>query len=467
MVMHDAAKQVVALAGMVAAVIAVIAIGEVDRAARGRAAAVPWQQVETGDDHIGPIELAHELLRARSEVTLIDVRPREEFERFHLPGALSMTVPDLVGERGAAALAAGPRLVVIYSNGAAHPAQAWVELQRRGYDNVRVLDGGLDAFRLQELTPPSLRSDLDAATQDAHSGFFAVCQRAFLGSFEPAPVSTWASDPPHLVAPCVVSPSWLAQRLATVVVLDVRARSAYDAAHVEDSVHVPLSSLRSRHGDRDLMLLPAEVLAATFGALGIALDTPVAIVAADRVQDAALAALALLRTGHTAVAIVEGGVLRWAAEGLPLDEETVTPTKVVHGVRDGADDFTIGIDEVARLVQQGAVAIVDVRTPEQFHGTAGSEARRGHIPGAYNRPLDRDTRGGAFAALDDVVAGYAALGVDGTRPTIVTCRTGHQAAATFFLLRYLRGQERVKWFNGSFTEWAERTDLPVATGGVE
>ncbi|MEQ1634557.1 MAG: rhodanese-like domain-containing protein, partial [Planctomycetota bacterium] len=440
MVMHDATKQVVALAAMVAAVVAVVAIGGVDTHAQGSSASVPWEQVETGDDHIGPIELAHELLRARSEIALVDVRPREEFERFHLPSAISMTVPELVGDRGAAVFAGTPRLVVVYSNGAAHPAQAWVELQRQGYGNVRVLDGGLDAFVQQVLTPPSLRSDLDAATAEAQRGFFAVCKSAFLASSDAGPVSTWASDPRELAAPCVVSPAWLAQHLPTVAVLDVRARSAYDAAHVKSSVHVPLSSLRSRHGDRDLMLLPAEALAATFGSLGIAIDTPVAIVADDRVQDAALAALALLRTGHTAVAIVEGGVLRWAAEGLPLDDEPVTPTKVVHGVGVGADDFTIGIDEVARLVQQDKAAVVDVRVAEQFRGTVGGDARRGHIPGARNRPLDRDVVGGAFAPREVVNKGYEALGIDGTRPTIVTCRTGHQAAATFFLLRYLRGQ---------------------------
>jgi thiosulfate/3-mercaptopyruvate sulfurtransferase len=46
------------------------------------------------------------------------------------------------------------------------------------------------------------------------------------------------------------------------------------------------------------------------------------------------------------------------------------------------------------------------------------------------------------------------------------CRTGHQAAQTFFVLRFLLGRTNVKWCNGSFTIWAERTDLPVATGGA-
>jgi rhodanese-related sulfurtransferase len=135
--------------------------------------------IETGADHIDARELADELLANRPGLVLVDVRPLDEYRRFHLPGAIRLTIPELCGSAGTELFAAKPRLVVLYSNGPAHPGQAWVELRRQGREQVRVLAGGLDEFAARLLTPPSLREPCsatpDPAAQADHRALLARC----------------------------------------------------------------------------------------------------------------------------------------------------------------------------------------------------------------------------------------------------------------------------------------------------
>lgn len=472
MTKNDTLMQVVALSAMAAAVAAALWIGGPDDSAstsRDVEAAPFWADVETGADHVDAVDLARRLLEGKERIAIVDVRPSEEFAQFHLRGAVSMSVPDLVGARGEALLARGDDLVVVCSNGPAHPAQAWVGLRRKGHDNVRVLEGGLDAMKRSVFTPPSLAADVDAATAVSRRAFVELARLALIAHEGEAPAKdSWSSDPVALETPCMVSPRWAASRLGEVVVVDVRPRVDFEQLHAPQAAHVEVAQLREPHGDRELMLLPAGRLAERFSQMGLSMETPVAIVA-DRLHDAAFAALAFLRTGHRKVAVVEGGIRAWARDGLPLVSDLAARAPAQHGFVTGADDFTMSVDELAQFVRDGRGIVVDSRPATQFEGSEGQEARRGHVPGAKNRPLakDLDRVTGLLVDRATMESGYAALGADGSTPVALMCRTGHQAAQQFFVLRHLLGRENVKWCNGSFTLWAARSDLPVVTGGEQ
>lgn len=166
---------------------------------RGEASAVPaWAHaVEAGDDHLPAAELARRLLDAPDSVLLVDVRPSEEFAAFHLVGSRNLDLPRLLGPEGAALLDAHPtRLVVLVSNGMTHPAQAWVELARRGRTNVRVLEEGLDGFRAAYLTPPSLRGPTTQrrASEDARL-FRALSERVLERRATPPPAAGQKEGP--------------------------------------------------------------------------------------------------------------------------------------------------------------------------------------------------------------------------------------------------------------------------------
>ncbi|MBK8095723.1 MAG: hypothetical protein IPK26_01365 [Planctomycetes bacterium] len=463
--------QVLGIGVMVVAVAAVVVTSGLHAPAAGTAAATraaPYlQDIETGADHVGADELARELLAARGDVVVVDVRPAEEFAAWHLPGARNLTVPEVVGAAGQQLLAGKPRLLVLCSNGPAHPAQAWVELRRQGHTNVRVLDGGLDAFKAKVLTPASLQPGADEGQIRAAAMGFALRRAFFLAAAKPNPLAAWATDPAELTAPTVVSTKWLQQRLGKVAIVDAREKAAeYADLHLPGAVHLPVASLRSKAGDRDLHLLSPRELAAKFGAVGISRTTPVVIYAEDKMQDATMAALAFVQAGHSALAILEGGLLRWATEKRSLVADVPAPAAVVYEPgRDAA--VSLDTDQVAAQWRAGT-AILDVRPAEGFTGAKSTEARPGHIPGARNRVFTKDLQRGDdghwFRPRAELEAEYGALGLRADQPVVVSCRTGHTASESYFVLRYLLGYRQAQFYNGSWTEWAARTDLPAATG---
>jgi 3-mercaptopyruvate sulfurtransferase SseA len=467
---NEGRKQAIAIGLMAIAVVAAVTIGGVATRAPGTQVEAAWlQEIETGADHIDAKNLARELLAGPSDLVLIDVRPAEEYARYHLPFAQNLSVPEVCGTAGAALFAQNPRLVVLYSNGPAHPAQAWLELQRQGHQNVKVLAGGLDDFKSLVLTPPSLRDGASEASSKAELPTSALERAFFLGDSSPNRLATWATDPAQLTAPTVVSPKWLHERLGKVAILDVRPSAVdFAALHVPGAVRLELGKMRIKQGDRDLFFLPPAEVARQFGELGVGDDTPVVIYADDKMQDATMAAVALLGTGHKSLALLEGGILRWATEKRPLTSVVTTPKPASLTVHPPIDDFAIVIDDLAKVVQNGSAQVLDVRPPEFFRGDKSTEARPGHIPGAKNRPYQKDlTRtedGQWFRDRKDLEQEYAALGLQKTEPIVVHCRTGHTASESYFVLRYLLGYDKVRWYNGSWTEWAARSDLPAKLG---
>lgn len=465
-------SQAVAIGVMVLALSAALAIGGLaPQAGQVSAAtgAAPWlQDVETGQDHIEPRELARELLAAPTDLALVDLRPAEEFAAWHLPTAVNLTVPQVCGDAGAALFARQPRLVVLYSNGPAHPGQAWVELRRQGRTNVKVLAGGLEDFKAQVLTPPSLREGATEASSKAEQPEFALVRAFFLGDAKANALATWATDPAELQQPTMVSPRWLHERMGRVAILDVRKPEEFAGLHLPGAQLLSLGDIRVRQDDRDLFFVPDAALAAHFGKLGLTRSTPVVIYADAKFQDATLAAVALLRLGHRSLAILEGGILRWATEQRPLTAAVTAATAATYEPLPGAAGFAIQIDELAAEVKAGGTAILDVRPPEFFRGEKSTEARPGHMPGAKNRLYSQDLKrtddGQWIRPRKDLEPEYAALGLAKDRPVVVTCRTGHTASEAYFVLRHLLGYEQVRWYNGSWTEWAARADLPAVTG---
>jgi rhodanese-related sulfurtransferase len=112
--------------------------------------------VEGGHDHMEPEELADRLSRGEPGLVVVDVRSAEEFQAFHLRGAVNVSLAQL-----AKFLAPHKNtgIIVLYSNGMTHPAQARDSLYRQGFRNVFILTDGLKGFLERCLMPVSLRSE--------------------------------------------------------------------------------------------------------------------------------------------------------------------------------------------------------------------------------------------------------------------------------------------------------------------
>ena len=123
-------------------------------AASGAPAESMLSEIESGVDHVEPTDLADRLLAGEAGLIVVDLRPSEEFHRFHLPGAMNIPLGRLAQDAPIRIPRVGS--VVLCTNGSAHAAQAWIYLRAAGWTNVSVLTDGLLGFWRDVMTPPSL-----------------------------------------------------------------------------------------------------------------------------------------------------------------------------------------------------------------------------------------------------------------------------------------------------------------------
>jgi thiosulfate/3-mercaptopyruvate sulfurtransferase len=120
---------------------------------------------------------------------------------------------------------------------------------------------------------------------------------------------------------------------------------------------------------------------------------------------------------------------------------------------------------------QDDAALIDVRSPEEFRGEKlapdhlpQEQAQRpGHIPGAANIPWAKAVDGttGKFLAPDALRSLYAGVGVTPDKDVVAYCRIGERSAHTWFVLRELLGYDRVRNYDGSWTEWGSLVGVPI------
>lgn len=442
-----------------------------DAAAGDAALAALGAQVELGADHVAATDLADQLLEDRAVV--FDLQTPEEFARLHLPGATNWTLGALLAPAGLAALdatRAGGAEAVLVSHGMTHAAQAWMALAARGRAaGVRVLEDGMAGFTATVLMPPSLRDPAAPQLAPADAVRFDELRRLVAGE-EPAPPGPFAGAPARLESPGVVTTAWLARNYGRVVVLDGRSKSEdYLAGHLPGAHHLPAGALRENRGDAAAVdeLRAPEELSKIYSQLGIGPETAVVAYADTKMHDAAHALMGLFRLGHRRLAILDGGIERWRAEGRPLTAGAAPASAAASASYplDHVDDgFLVDLATVVRAQTAGDALILDVRPADQFRGEKSTEARPGHVPGAINRPMTLDQEGAAWLSEAGLRAAYGALGVSDGTEVIVGCRTGHQAAFTWYTLRWLLGVEGARWWDGSWQEWAADANLPAAMG---
>lgn len=422
--------------------------------------------VEAAEDHMEPEELADRLMAGDATLVVVDVRPPQEFHRFHIRGARNVALAEL-------AEALEPHrnqgTIVLYSNGMTHPAQARDSLLRQGYQNVLILTDGLQGFRDRCLKPVSLRAEPLAPAAAARVNAW----RAFFED-APGPSATSPASPAPAAGPQAVTTDWLATRMTNpgVLVLDLRPQPEYNTSHIPGSFSLNVESLRGNIGGVPSMLLPAPMLASQFSLLGLLPDMRVILVTGDKFHDATLAGMALERLGHRNYAVLDGGFARWVAESRPVDAALPVATGSRYPVAASEDGFTVDRQYVQAALGKPGKVILDVRPADYFAGKKSDEARAGHIPGAVNRPYTQDLAVGPdgkpvalFKPAAELAAEYAKLIPSKDTEVIVHCRTGHQASQTWFVLKHLLGYPNVRWYDAGWTEWAARPELPVVKEG--
>jgi thiosulfate/3-mercaptopyruvate sulfurtransferase len=274
---------------------------------------------------------------------------------------------------------------------------------------------------------------------------------------------------PATAAPGLISTEDLAARLDRVVLVDVRqAWTSYLQSHLPGAVWMNVETLRAQEGPLPFQPLAPEQYAALFPRAGIDVTRPVVVYSAgDQLDiDATYLVWILASMGHPDVRLLDGGYQKWEVEGRALTQRYPQRSAAAPWLRMPVGRFaTASLQEVRAALGGGATMLVDARPPEQFSGAAGSQMRRGHIPGAINHPWKSDLEQREFSLVWKPVEvlrqEYGMQGITPDRDIIVYCNSGTEASHVFFALKNLLGYPRVRIYTGSWTEWAEREELPV------
>jgi len=272
----------------------------------------------------------------------------------------------------------------------------------------------------------------------------------------------------------LVSTEWVAGHLndagLRLIEVDVDT-TAYDSGHIAGAVGWNWQSQLNDPVRRDIP--DAAAFAKLMSAAGVTPDTTVILYGDNNNWFAAFAFWLLQLYGHTKAKLMNGGRAKWSAESRPLGSTPANvratsypvPSKVNAALRATRPD-------VERAIGSKSVGLVDVRSPAEYKGEiiappgmTETAQRPGHIPGARSVPWAQAVGpDGAFKSRSELEQLYSQAGVLGKDEIIAYCRIGERSSHTWFALKYLLGRDKVRNYDGSWTEWGNLVAAPIVKG---
>lgn len=235
----------------------------------------------------------------------------------------------------------------------------------------------------------------------------------------------------------------------------------YRQSHIPGAIFVDWIHEITDPGDpRHAQIAKPERYAAVMNRIGIGPNTQVVAYDDARGMFAARLWWTLNYYGHTQVAVLDGGWKKWIAEGRPVtaDVPAITPTQFTP--RPNPSLYRTGEQVLAAL--DASTRLLDARSKEEFAGQWSRASRKGHIPGAINRPRSD------FIAPDDTMLPpdqlrekFAASGIDATVPeVIVYCNAGVSASYELLAMR-VAGLQNGTLYDGSWKDWGNDSRKPI------
>jgi thiosulfate/3-mercaptopyruvate sulfurtransferase len=218
--------------------------------------------------------------------------------------------------------------------------------------------------------------------------------------------------------------------------------------------------------------IPKEAIQEIFRKLGIEKDIPTVVYTGKGAYSKrgdgwgqTMTAYSLSRFGHEEIYLLDGGIDKWKEEGKELTNIFPTVEESYFNV-EVRDDYYIKYDEFIEIKDDEEVIVLDARPSKYFEGSS-LWSKPGHIPGAKNLQAATfmQPHNLQFMKPESEIKRMAEeRGAKPDKTIICYCGTGREATNLFLTFKWFLGYKKVRLYEGSFTEWAQRDDNPTVTG---
>ncbi|MXZ62820.1 MAG: sulfurtransferase [Chloroflexi bacterium] len=264
----------------------------------------------------------------------------------------------------------------------------------------------------------------------------------------------------------LVTTQWIEDNLDNddVILFDVRNEEQYAAGHIPGAIRLAANQVFQKEIDGVAGLIPpANEVAASLAAVGATPDHTLVFYDQRGSIWASRAIWVLAVYGHADARLLDGDFPLWESQGREVSTDVPSPTAAEYAFSaDPDNDIIAGWEEVVAEIDNVESLVCDARSAEEYAGRDVRAERGGHIPNAVNvdwaRALNED---GTFLPADQLRELYEGEGVVGGKTIYTLCQTAVRATHTWFVLVDLLGYESVKVYDGSWTEWGNRTDTPI------
>ncbi|MGR3662554.1 MAG: 3-mercaptopyruvate sulfurtransferase [Paracoccaceae bacterium] len=282
---------------------------------------------------------------------------------------------------------------------------------------------------------------------------------------------------PHSDPKTLVSTGWLETRLGDVDLSIIDAswylpamqrngRGEYDVAHIPGAVFFDIDEVSDTASSLPHMVPPVEKFVSRMRDLGIGNQQQIVVYDGAGLFSAARVWWLFRHMGLNNIAVLDGGLPKWIAEGRTVENEPTTAPRS-HLAVTLQPDLVKNVADVAAASANGSFQIIDARAADRFRGDAQEPRaglRSGHIPGSRNVFFkDLLTIDATMKPLEQLRQIFISAGVDLDQPLITSCGSGVTAAVLSLALERI-GHDNHALYDGSWTEWGDRDDLDIETG---
>ena len=239
-------------------------------------------------------------------------------------------------------------------------------------------------------------------------------------------------------------------------------RQEYLAAHIPGAVFLDIEQVSDRSNPAPHMLPSAAAFGAAMGALGIGSEDRIVVYDNSPLRTAARGWFMLRHFGARDVAILDGGLQKWLAEGRPTEAGESEGEGAVFEAQPQAEIVT------REQILAGLDApLLDARGRPRFEGSAPDPrpgVAAGHIPGARNLPFEElYNPDGTFRSPAMLRRLFELAGIDPARPFVASCGSGVTAGSLSFAA-HLLGNDQARLYDGSWSEWGADPATPKEMG---